>query len=662
MEAPEISPPTKKRRLLPRTWRGWSALAGALILAMCLGAAGLYCATPPWYEPLDGTQVWVMDTGDIGQKLLTRLSGISLRGQQADERWEITQDQMNAAYSIFPSKPAMGSFSDPVFTFTPGKITISARTKKLCNTNSNGEVVSARFLLHRRDRPQRRAPWAKSNSPAPGRASYPPPGWLVGSQMKAILPLIARVRPPASQTEPGRRAGDILTYFSDMAQATIEDRPFSLELDGINHVVIKEIHVEQGRFSMLVGAAPRSIWRGRNSQTGQFKFTFTPRWTFMDKKEIANILASAGLRPQHQFGQNFMVDQKALAAITDAGEVAAGDTVLEVGPGVGNLTRLLSERAGQTGHILAVDIDEKLLPAARRHHETLTNITWMIADVLAGKHAVEPRVLHALREISPGRPLKLVSNLPYNAASPLVAELLVAMWRDAQPGATSPPVQFSRMAFTVQWEVGVRMSGGPHSRDYGPLGILIQSMAEVEIVRKIAPGAFWPPPKIHSALVVVKPAPQRMKLVRDAVSWQKFLAGIFSHRRQTLGNALKHYYGESWQAHWKRTLAEAAFDLLQRPENLAVAELLRLEGKCNDLAAYVHVTKSRRFRPTTFESVPPSRCRRLGEPRFSVHVASFFSVTVNTVPPRPPVPPSPEVCTSSRLIRSKGTFVRQPGI
>jgi 16S rRNA (adenine1518-N6/adenine1519-N6)-dimethyltransferase len=308
--------------------------------------------------------------------------------------------------------------------------------------------------------------------------------------------------------------------------------------------------------------------------------------TPLDRKEIAQILASAGLRPQHQFGQNFMVDQTLLRAIADAGDVAPTDLLLEVGPGVGNLTRLLATRA-PTGHVLAVDIDYKLMPAAQRHHADLKNVTWLNADVLAGKHAIEPAVLAALADLRQSHPesaLKLVSNLPYNAASPLVAELLVEMWRQAKAGLPQP-LFFSRMAFTVQWEVGQRMAGGPDTRDYGPLGVLIQTFAHVEIVRKIPPGAFWPPPKIHSALVVVLPDIQRLGKVRDAVALQQFLAGVFSHRRQTLGNALKHYYGDKWHPDFKRRFSDAGFDLLRRPENLPPPELVRLEQTAHSLMA-----------------------------------------------------------------------------
>jgi 16S rRNA (adenine1518-N6/adenine1519-N6)-dimethyltransferase len=304
----------------------------------------------------------------------------------------------------------------------------------------------------------------------------------------------------------------------------------------------------------------------------------------MTRKEIAAILASAGLRPQHHFGQNFMVDQNILAAIADAGEIGPDDVVLEVGPGVGNLTRQLAMRAAR-GAVLAVDIDRKLMPAAQRHHSDLTNITWLNADVLAGKHQIEPAVLGKLRELKAAHPngaLRLVSNLPYNAASPLIAELLIEMWRaQVISKLASPPLAFTRMAFTVQWEVALRMTAQPGSGDYGPLGIIIQAMAApaphgVKIIRKIPPGAFWPPPKVHSALVAITPDPTRMNAVTDAIALQSLLSGVFSHRRQTLGNALKHHLAEQWTPQLKDDLTAAGFALSNRPEVFSVEDFLQL--------------------------------------------------------------------------------------
>ncbi|MCL2647476.1 MAG: methyltransferase domain-containing protein [Phycisphaerales bacterium] len=286
-----------------------------------------------------------------------------------------------------------------------------------------------------------------------------------------------------------------------------------------------------------------------------------------------------------------MVDQTLLAAIADAGEIQPDDVVLEVGPGVGNLTRQLAQRAAA---VLAVDIDRKLMSAAKCHHADLANVHWLHADVLAGKHAVEPAVLDQLRSLCEAHPkgrLRLVSNLPYNAASPLIAELLVQMCREshtspcespAEPGANGRSLFFTRLAFTVQYEVALRMSAQPGSRDYGPLGILIQALSApapdgIQIVRKIPPGAFWPPPKIYSALVVINPDPARIQNLRDVQALQILLSGIFSHRRQTLANALKHHFAARWTSELKAALA-AHFDLARRPETFSVEDFLRLDA------------------------------------------------------------------------------------
>jgi len=290
----------------------------------------------------------------------------------------------------------------------------------------------------------------------------------------------------------------------------------------------------------------------------------------MNKREIDSLLASAGLRPQHQFGQNFMIDQTVLAAIADAGEIGPHDVVLEVGPGVGNLTRQLATRA-HAGAVLAVDIDRKLMPAAQKYHAALTNVRWLNADVLASKHELNPDVLAALRELRATHgqgELKLVSNLPYNAASPLIAELLALMTHDET-------LAFSVLAFTVQYEVGLRMAAMSGS-DYGPLSVLIALTAESEIVRKIPPGAFWPPPKINSALVRIRPVVAKCRRIKDVVGLQRLLAGLFSHRRQTMHNALKHYLKDAYTPRVRDAIADAKIDLSLRPEAIAPEQFLTI--------------------------------------------------------------------------------------
>ncbi len=300
----------------------------------------------------------------------------------------------------------------------------------------------------------------------------------------------------------------------------------------------------------------------------------------MRRRDIENILHKAGARPRHRFGQHFMIDPDMLRAILDAADLHGGDVVLEVGPGPGNLTALLSEKAAT---VLAVDIDSALLAAAARHWNQLTNIQWLCADVLAGKHEINPTVLQALLTLrkqtgaddGPGCRVKLVANLPYNVASPLVAELLLLHWRNRHDAATGG-LRFERLVFTVQREVALRMRATVGTAAYGALGIIIQLLGDVEIPRMIAPESFWPPPKVRSALVVIKPNEAKMAALSDAGKMQRILAGLFAHRRQNLVNAIRHGFPSVQVASLLPRLQAAGIDPRERAEKLVPEQLLLL--------------------------------------------------------------------------------------
>lgn len=237
------------------------------------------------------------------------------------------------------------------------------------------------------------------------------------------------------------------------------------------------------------------------------------------KSEIESLLAQARSRPRHQFGQNFMIDQNLVRAVADAGMLSRDDLAIEVGPGTGTLTEELLDRAGR---VVAVEIDRDLANLLRQRLGSRANFTLIEGDALAGKHALNPQLLEAVEQArSAGHRVKLVANLPYNIASPLVIEMLLA-------GA-------DLLAFTVQKEVALRINSPAGGEDYGPLSVMAQMLAQVELLRTLPPQAFWPAPKIESALVRLT---RDDRLGSDARPFGGFVHALFSFRRKTLRRAL----------------------------------------------------------------------------------------------------------------------------
>lgn len=296
----------------------------------------------------------------------------------------------------------------------------------------------------------------------------------------------------------------------------------------------------------------------------------------MQRREIEELLAAAGTRPTRRLGQHFMMDQRVLGQIIQAAALVPEDVVLEVGPGPGNLTSRLSPLVRA---VAAVDLDAPLLAAASHYWEKLPNVQWLHADVLAGKHRINPAVINILRSLKPDDStgsIKLVSNLPYNVASPLIVDILAAQCSDYKQPETSLSPPFERLVFTVQWEVGQRMKAAAGTDHYGSLSVLITLMADVEVLAAIAPGAFWPPPKVKSALVRIIPCKRKMRRIANVQRLQRTVSNLFSHRRQNISNAIRHSLEPPVAIAVLELVRSAGLDPAQRSESLSPDEFLRL--------------------------------------------------------------------------------------
>jgi 16S rRNA (adenine1518-N6/adenine1519-N6)-dimethyltransferase len=244
-------------------------------------------------------------------------------------------------------------------------------------------------------------------------------------------------------------------------------------------------------------------------------------------KEIRLLLAAANLAPQHRFGQNFLVDLNLMRKLVDAANVESDDIVLEVGPGTGSLTEFLLDRGAR---VIAVEIDHGLQAVLRARLGTNPRFTLVQGDALAAKHAVNPLVLRLLRDLAPkdgAGTYKLVANLPYQIATPLLVDLL-----HAEPA-------FASLTCTIQKEVGERLSSPPDCESYGPVSVITQTLAKVTPLAIIPPTAFWPRPQVESVMLTVTPLPAHQIEVDDVPAFKAFVQTGFQQRRKMIRRLLR---------------------------------------------------------------------------------------------------------------------------
>lgn len=280
-----------------------------------------------------------------------------------------------------------------------------------------------------------------------------------------------------------------------------------------------------------------------------------------------------GIRPATRHGQNFLIDLNLVELIVDAAELTADDVVLEVGTGTGSLTALMAERAAS---VVTVEIDSHLYELASEQLIDLPNVTMLRLDALHNKNKIDDRVMDAIGEqlsAAPGRRLKLVANLPYNIATPILSNLLLARH-----------VPHS-MTVTIQKELADRIAAPPSTKDYSALSVWIQSQCTAEIVRLMPPSVFWPAPKVTSAVLRIVVDPQRRARIADLNFFHKIIKALFLHRRKFLrANVVAAMKNHLDKAQVDKLLDECGFAPETRTEELDVDTLIALAEKIRSVA------------------------------------------------------------------------------
>jgi 16S rRNA (adenine1518-N6/adenine1519-N6)-dimethyltransferase len=272
-----------------------------------------------------------------------------------------------------------------------------------------------------------------------------------------------------------------------------------------------------------------------------------------------------GIRPRTNIGQNFLIDLNLLRLLLRSAQLGPQDVVLEVGTGTGSLT---AQMASQAAVVVTVEIDPRLFQLASEDLYDVPNVRMLHLDVLKNKNRLQPRVLEAVYEeldAVPGRRFKLVANLPYNIATPLLTNLL----------ALDRPPQ--SMTVTVQKEVAERFSARPGTKGWGALSIWVQSQCRVEIVRIMPTTAFWPRPKVESAIVEITLDEALRRQIPDRHYFHQFTRSLFCHRRKLLRSELLSAFKHKLEkADVDRILQQRNIEGTVRAEQLDVPTVLAL--------------------------------------------------------------------------------------
>jgi 16S rRNA (adenine1518-N6/adenine1519-N6)-dimethyltransferase len=262
----------------------------------------------------------------------------------------------------------------------------------------------------------------------------------------------------------------------------------------------------------------------------------------LEPLHIPNLLRQYGLKPQKSLGQNFLADHNALLKIVHDSGVTQNDDVLEIGAGVGNLTRLLAVHARS---VTAVELDRKLLPALTALTQPFTNVRVVNDDILSlslSEYFSEPGYM-------------VVANIPYYITSAVIRHLL------------ETPIKPRRMILTIQREVAERILSQDEKMSL--LSLSVQIYGTASIIHHIPASCFYPPPNVDSSVLQIDVDPEPRLLPSEVKKLFQLAHAGFNQKRKMLRNSLKSVLEEMPEKVWE-SIADAGIDLSRRPESLSL--------------------------------------------------------------------------------------------
>lgn len=271
---------------------------------------------------------------------------------------------------------------------------------------------------------------------------------------------------------------------------------------------------------------------------------------------IKDILRKFDIRLNKDLGQHFMTDNDAIHRIIEAGAVSKDDLVLEIGTGVGTLTAAIAKKAG---FVVTVEIDKKLIPAAKEYLKEFDTIEIINEDIL------KLDIAKALKKHPGFKSAKVIANLPYCITTPVISMLLEGK------------AKFDLMILTMQKEVALRIVSPPGGKEYGAFSIFVNYYAKPEIVSYIPNTSFIPRPEVGSAVLKLEVLAKPSVKVKDEKLFFRVVRAAFNQRRKMLKNALT-------AAHIKWP-AGTDIDGSRRGETLSIEEFAELSDSILKITA-----------------------------------------------------------------------------
>jgi 16S rRNA (adenine1518-N6/adenine1519-N6)-dimethyltransferase len=295
----------------------------------------------------------------------------------------------------------------------------------------------------------------------------------------------------------------------------------------------------------------------------------------MSRQQTRSLLQRQGLAPHKRLGQNFLVHAHTARRIVDLAGIGPEDRVIEVGVGLGALTRPLAEAAGR---VVGIEADSGIVRLHREQGDLPGNVELVHADILKVDFA---------RLVEPGQRLKIVANLPYSISTPFLFRLIE---------------QAENMAYAVvmlQKEVAQRLTAESSSKEYGAPTVLLASCAEVRSLLAVAPEEFHPRPRVDSLVVRIQfwPQSERVRALGDfdRPLLRRVVHAAFGQRRKTLCNALDNASLFSDKKALLQSLAAAGIDPSVRAEHLELEDFVQLSrviGLARQDASSLHASMS----------------------------------------------------------------------